>query len=187
MRQPLPPAFFLTDTKRVPDPASAVGYLPENVGVIFRHYDHPDRASLCHSVRELCKQSGRLFLVAGDVALTKAVDADGLHVPSWMRRRNLRIGSDRWVISAVHGQRELRWAEQAGVDAALISPVFATTSHIGASGLGLQRFARLAKSTPLPAYALGGINLKNAGRVCQAGAVGIAGIDLFLPPESNST
>jgi thiamine monophosphate synthase len=42
--------------------------------------------------------------------------------------------------------------------------------------LGALRFARLARASPLPVYALGGVTAANWRRLEESGACGIAGI-----------
>jgi thiamine-phosphate pyrophosphorylase len=79
----------------------------------------------------------------------------------------------------VHGQAEIRTAERAGADLLFLSPVFATSSHIGARPLGLARFAWLARRTPLPVIALGGMNRERGRRLASFGAYGWAGIDAW--------
>jgi thiamine-phosphate pyrophosphorylase len=71
---------------------------------------------------------------------------------------------------------EIRAAERAGADLLFLSPVFATSSHPGARPLGLARFAWLARRTPLPVLALGGMNGPRGRRLASFGAYGWAGI-----------
>jgi thiamine-phosphate pyrophosphorylase len=70
-------------------------------------------------------------------------------------------------------------ARRAGADAALVGPVFATASHPGARPLGPLLFAALARLSPLPVYALGGIEETTARRLKAAGAQGFAAIGAF--------
>jgi thiamine-phosphate pyrophosphorylase len=63
----------------------------------------------------------------------------------------------------------------AHVDAAFLSPVFATSSHPGAASLTPVRAAFIAAAAPVPVYALGGITARNAGLLAPAFA-GLAAI-----------
>jgi thiamine-phosphate pyrophosphorylase len=71
------------------------------------------------------------------------------------------------IIAAAHSEPELRAAWLTGADAALLSPVFATASHPSARTLGVIRFARLAVSTAMPVYALGGVTLSSQKRLSK--------------------
>jgi len=54
--------------------------------------------------------------------------------------------------------------------------VFPTLSHQRAPGLGVVRFTALARTSPLPVYALGGINAATARRLTSSGTAGLAAI-----------
>jgi thiamine-phosphate pyrophosphorylase len=178
-RRGLPPLWFMTDRARVTDPLAVASTLPRGAGVILRDYDAPDRAALAHALADVCRRRGLLFLVAGDDRLAVAVRADGLHLPEWRVRRapGLKRGQPSWLITAAaHGAVSLRRAVLAGVDAALLSPVFPTRSHPGAPHLGSIRFAALAGSTDMPVYALGGMDADSIRRLRGAEMAGVAAI-----------
>jgi thiamine-phosphate pyrophosphorylase len=175
----LPPLIFLTDERRTPDPRAAIASLPPGSAVIVRHYDDPDRAALAGGLAEICRRRGLRFLIAADPALAIRLGADGVHMPEWF----VRHGGARWsrrsswlITAAAHGRRGLIAAAEAGADAALLSPVFPTLSHQCAPGLGVVRFAALARTSPLPVYALGGINATTARRLTSSGTAGLAAI-----------
>ena len=85
------------------------------------------------------------------------------------------------ITAAAHGSRALRAAARAGVDAAVLSPVFATASHPDARPLGPLRFRRLADQCGVPVYALGGVTAATAKALKNSGAVGIAAISGLAP------
>jgi thiamine-phosphate pyrophosphorylase len=101
---------------------------------------------------------------------------------AWRRRR-----PDWLITAAAHGRAGLERAGRAGADAALLAPVFATLSHPRARALGVSRFAALVQASPVPVYALGGVDGANATRLRGTGAVGIAAIGALAraaPPAS---
>ena len=174
----------MTDTQRTPDPVSAVNRLPKGFGVILRHYDAPYRHELAEELARLCRQRHITFLVANDWSLAKRVHADGVHLPEHAVRtsRSLRKRSSNFLVtSAAHSQRSLWHAVHAGVDAVLVSPVFPTSSHPGTRPIGLMRFLNICKISPIPVYALGGIDANATLRFQNSGCVGVAGISLFYP------
>jgi len=147
----------------------AVSRLPEGAGIVFRHYrlDEVARRDLFARVR--AAHPG-LLLLAGPADLAERWGADGSHGRG--RGRGLRSMS-------VHNYTEMRAAELNGADLLFLSPVYTTASHAGAKPLGLARFAWLARRTPLPVIALGGMNPQRGKRLASFGAYGWAGIDAF--------
>lgn len=193
-RKPLPPIaipgrWLVTDARRLPDPLPAVRQLQRGDGVLFRHYELPParRLALARQVAALCRRRGLVLVVAGDARLARAVVADGLHLPQALircaamaRRSGLRL-----VIAAAHDAGAIAQAARCGVDAVLISPVFATASHPGAASLGAVRFAALAiaaRRRGLQAYALGGITPASLRRLRPLPLAGYAAIGIFARP-----
>ena len=179
----LPALILMTDEARLADPVPAACALPAGSAIILRHYDAPERAALARSLAAIAHRRGLVLLVGEDAALARRVGAAGVHLPE---RAIRRAGAVRWqrdwlVTAAVHSHAALCSAASAGADAALLSPVFATASHPNMRALGLHRFASLAQASPLPVYALGGIDSTRAQRLHGSGAVGIAGIGGLIP------
>lgn len=183
----LPGLLLMTDARRLPDPLVAVAHLPRGSGVILRHYGDPAREALACKLARLCARRGLVLLVAGDGALAARIGARGLHLPEARAReiRRFRRARPTWLITvAAHSWPALRAA--AGADAALLSPVFATRSHPGARPLGVLRFAALARRSPVPAYALGGIGAANLRRLKGSCLAGAAAISEFMPRATES-
>lgn len=84
------------------------------------------------------------------------------------------------VFASCHTLDELRTAELLGVDAVVISPVFATRTHPDQPGLLWSGFQQLHEQTTLPAFALGGLKPSHLGLARDYGAIGIAGISGFM-------
>ncbi|MDE1174896.1 MAG: thiamine phosphate synthase [Parvibaculaceae bacterium] len=116
----------------------------------------------------------------------------GCHLPEWALRRFgsmvKNLPAHLLVTAAAHGERAVIAAARAGVDAVLISPVFATASHPGGKSLGVIRFARLARqarSLGLGVYALGGTG--SPASIRRLGGIpisGIAGIGFLGRPQA---
>lgn len=185
----LPPRWLVTDARRLPDPLPAIGRLQRGDGVLFRHYELPpaQRLALARQVARLCRRRGLVLVVAGDVRLARAVAADGLHLPQALigrapmaRRTGLRL-----VIAAAHDAGAVAQAARCGVDAVLVSPVFATASHPGAAPLGVPRLAALAIAATrrgMAVYALGGITPDSFRRLRHLSLAGYAAIGIFAAP-----
>lgn len=114
-----------------------------------------------------------------DVAL--ATGAAGVHLKSNAISPQLirKLVPKGFLITvACHNEEDLLAAS--GADYALISPVFSPLSKTDARApLGLRELTRLARLSPVPLLALGGINEANAVSCITSGAIGVAGISLF--------
>ena len=73
------------------------------------------------------------------------------------------------IIAEINEHMEqIATAARARADAVLLSPVFATRSHPGGRALGPLRFLMLARQSPLPVIALGGMTRQRAARLSSA-------------------
>lgn len=181
----------MTDQRRVANPLETVQLLPPGSGVILRDYEDPYRLDLAHQLAGLCKKRRLVFLVGDDRRLARRVNADGLHLPRWSKHRYHHRRSfaapNHWILSAsVHSLPELFMADRQNVDCVMVSPVFATHSHVGVRGLGPVKLAALARRAAAPVIALGGMERKTVMRLKDSGCVGIAAIGALrsLLPES---
>jgi thiamine-phosphate pyrophosphorylase len=151
----------------------AVERMPRGSGVIFRHYTAPDRRALFVQLKAVCRRRRLLLLLGGSPRQATAWRADGAHGHS----PHVRAARPLLRTTAAHDARDLARAK---AHAVLLSPVFATRSHPGAPGLGPHRFATLARRSPVPVIALGGMNARRFRRLAPLGAYGWAGIDAFM-------
>jgi thiamine-phosphate pyrophosphorylase len=188
----LPRRLALTDPLRAPDPFALLATLPQGAGLIWRAYDAaPSREALQGLARAARRKHVTLFVALAPEAGRRArfhnrhLAEHQLEIPYtdhvWLRAR--RGACHIAVTAAAHSERAVMAAARAGVDAVLISPVFATASHPGAATLGALRFAalaRLARKLGIEAYALGGVtDPGKIRRLTGSGATGVAGIGLF--------
>lgn len=179
-----PACILIAERARLPELERLIGKLPRGSVVILRDYGAVDRAAYAARLARLCRLRRLRLLVAGDARLAVAVGSHGLHLPE----AAARSGDRRWrlwrkpgwlVTAAAHSPRAAALARRAGVDALLLSPVFATTSHPGAAPLGPLLFSAWARRAGLPVYALGGMTAATARRLSGSGAAGIAAIGGF--------
>jgi thiamine-phosphate pyrophosphorylase len=164
-----PPLWFFTDAARLPDPLPVIKQLPKGLcGVVFRHDAAPKRAALGHRIEAICRARRLVLVVAGDARLAASLHA-GLHLRGG-RRGVLKLPP--LVTASAHNPLELARARRAGAGLLFISPVFPTKSHIGAEGLGVTGWRRLARlASGRTAAALGGVtgqSIRALGRGCAA-------------------
>src|SRR5262245_57764779 len=173
----LPPLILMTDQARVPDPVAAARGLPRGSAIILRHTDASMRGALARTLAKIAREHELLLLVAGDARLAADVGAHGLHLPEARAREaaHWRALKPSWLITAAaHSLRGLMAARIARADAALLAPVFATSSHPDRQPLGVMRFRLMAARGGFPVYALGGISAQTVKRLKDANLVGIA-------------
>ena len=115
-----------------------------------------------------------------DVAM--AAGAQGVHLgsddvaPEIVRR----IVPPDFVIGVSVGD-DLDVARVRGADYVAIGPVFGVGGTGGAgTAIGVARFVDLARQCALPAVAVGGVSVENAGAIMRAGASGLAVISALF-------
>ncbi len=81
-----------------------------------------------------------------------------------------RARHPRWLITAAAARRP----RDGAVDAVFLSPVFPTRSHPEGASLSAVRANAIAQALTVPAYALGGVDARNAALL--KGFVGLAAI-----------
>jgi thiamine-phosphate pyrophosphorylase len=179
----LPPALFVTDPARTPEPETIAARLPRGFGVVYRHFGAADRGVVARRLAGICRARGLVLLVAADPALALQADADGVHWPFRLRGQ-ARLWRSRFRLQTLsaHSGRELRAAAGFPVDAVLLSTVFASRSPSAGPGMGALRFAKLAAPAAKPVYALGGMTAQTACQVAISGGfAAVEGLALFGP------
>ena len=162
---PIPRIWMMTDERMGERLWDALARLPRGSGVVFRHYEAPDRAALLHRVARVAARRGLLLVVAG---------GGGVHVHN--ARRAIPAGIRT---ASAHSRREAIAAIRAGANALFVSPVFATRSHPGARALGRARLGLIIRGLTIPVIALGGVDARRAKGLPRS-IHGWAGIDAWL-------
>ena len=126
---------------------------------------------------QLCHDYGALFLVNDRVDLALAVNADGIHLgqqdlPIAIARQI--IGPNRIIGRSTTNPQEMAKSIAEGADYIGVGPVYETPTKVGkaAAGLGYVNYA--ATNSPVPWFAIGGIDQTNLGDVLKAGAKQVA-------------
>ncbi len=99
---------------------------------------------------------------------------DGIHLTSKALMESASRPAGMLVGASCHDERELAKAEELGVDYAVLGPVKDTASHPGATPLGWDRFAALARDRVMPVYAIGGLARSDIAEARRNGAHGVA-------------
>lgn len=124
----------------------------------------------------VARRRGLKLLIAADPSLALEVGAHGVHWPE-ARLAEARKWRGRFMFqtASAHSRRAIDRAAKTGVDAALVSTVFPSTSKSAGAPMGRLAFTRLCQKAPLPLFALGGVKAANALQIADAG--GLAAIE----------
>lgn len=166
----VPRRVLLSDARNDAVLEEAIARLGPGDALVFRHY-HLSGA-----------ERRRRFGRPARLARLRGVTVIGARVPRGWRVEG-RYGSAREVsgqrgvrLATAHSLQEIGAAVRAGADAILLSPVFPTRSHPGGKVLGPLRFLLLARQSPLPVIALGGMTRERAARLPVHGWAAIDGL-----------
>jgi thiamine-phosphate pyrophosphorylase len=135
------------------------------------------RLQQARALRELCSRHGALFVVNDRIDLAQAVDADGVHLgqgdlPPALARRLL--GPEKLIGRSTHAISQLRQAVADGCDYVGVGPVNATPTKPGREPVGLDYVRQAATESPIPFFAIGGIEPANLAAVQAAGGMRVA-------------
>ena len=136
-----------------------------------------ERLEQARALRQLCARHGALFIVNDRIDIALAVDADGVHLgqgdlPVAVARRLL--GPERLIGRSTHAIDQLRQAVVDGCDYVGVGPVNATPTKPGRQPVGLDYVRQAAAESPLPFFAIGGIDSARLPAVRAAGAGRVA-------------
>jgi thiamine-phosphate pyrophosphorylase len=128
------------------------------------------------------RRSGALLFVNDRLDVALALEVAGAHVGHrslGVRVARELLGDALWLGASVRDAREAAAAADEGADYVFLGTIFATPSHPGHAGMGLEGLAAVTGSVrrlaaELPVVAIGGLDVARAGEVLGAGAHGIA-------------
>lgn len=134
-------------------------------------------------IKEICRGKA-IFLINDRIDVSKAVDADGVHIgqddmPIQLARQLL--GSDKIIGLTVHDIKEALEAEREGADYVGLSPIFVTSTKKDAGeGIGPERIREVKDALSIPVVTIGGINRENCVSVIQSGADSLVAISAVV-------
>lgn len=155
-----------------------------------KRLDITHRAQRARQLRELCAQSGALFIMNDDPVLAAEIGADGVHLgrdDGDISAARAKVGGD--VLIGVSCYDELQRARDAvtqGADYVAFGSVFASHVKPKAVNASLDLIRQARQEIPVPIVAIGGIDLSNAEQVFRAGAHALAVITALYCAEDVS-
>lgn len=162
--------MLLSDARNDAGLEEAIARLGAGDALVFRHYHLAGKAR-----RKRFDRLGRLARLRG-VAVIGARVPRGWRVDGTYGSASEVSGQEGVRLATAHSLQEIGAAVRARADAVLLSPVFPTRSHPGGRVLGPVRFLLLARLSPLPVIALGGMTRSRASRLPVHGWAAIDGL-----------
>ena len=173
------PLIFMTDPSRVPDIIEAAEKLPRGAAIIYRHFGSAHRFVDAEALRQVTFKRGQQLLIGADPELAIEVGADGVHFRRDAKLEALKLWRQRcpdWIISMAGIKSGEYKGDLSILDGLLVSSVFPSQSPSAGEPMGVEKFSEIARTLPVPIFALGGVNTKTAPKLLGSGAAGIAGI-----------
>lgn len=139
--------------------------------------------SLAQDLREVCAESGALFIVNDYLDIALASGADGLHLgqedlPLPVARGLLP--ADKIVGISTATVEEALQAQEQGADYIAVGSIYPSPSKSGTRLAGLTTLQQVKNRVSIPVVAIGGINDDNVIEVMKAGADAVAVISAVL-------
>ncbi len=139
------------------------------------------------ALRTLCQQHNALFIINDDLALAKAVQADGVHVgrdDSALSIARQALGKAAIIGVSCYNQLQLALsAAEQGADYIAFGSFFPSPTKPNAPRATLELLQQARQQLMLPICAIGGITLENAPDLLVNGADMLAVItDVFNNP-----
>ena len=137
------------------------------------------RLRLGEAVAGRVRAAGGILTVGGDVALARALGADGVHLGGGSGAEAIAaareaLGPAALIGVSAHAPQEIAQAAADGADYATLSPIFPTASKPGyGPALGPEGIVA-ARKAGLPVVALGGIEPETVAACREAGAAAVA-------------
>lgn len=140
----------------------------------------------------LCKQYKVPLIINDSVKLCLTLDADGVHLGAEdgnLSEIRARLGQYKILGASCYNRFDLALAaQQAGVSYVAFGACFSSSTKPNAPVADLALFKQAREKLAIPAVAIGGITLKNAPLVINAGANAIAVINaIFSAADVKST
>jgi thiamine-phosphate pyrophosphorylase len=181
-RIPDPPLLLVTDRQQARQPLGEIVAAALAAGcrwVSLREKDLPqdEQALLARQLLPAVRSAGARLLVHGDAALAALAHADGVHLPAGadLEATRVRLGRDKLIGISVHTAGEAAAIVPGHLDYFLAGPAFETPSKPGyGPEIGRKGLAEIARATPVPVLAIGGVNALRVPELIAAGAAGVA-------------
>ena len=141
--------------------------------VMLREKDlSPDEyAPLAEKVCRACEGCGVTLIIHHFTQTARALGIKNIHLPLPELTEELCEEFDR-VGTSIHSAEQLTAAQKLGADYVTAGHIFPTQSKEGLPPRGLAFLSDICRRSPLPVYAIGGIDIDKLPFIALAGAFG---------------
>lgn len=151
-----------------------------------KNSDDQTRLTEAGKLKEVCRKYGALFFMNDRVDLAIALDADGVHLgqqdlPIALARQLL--GPQKLIGRSTTNPEEMAKAIEEGADYIGVGPVYETPTKPGKKAAGLEYVQYAVKNSPIPWFAIGGIDMQNIDDVLLAGAERVCVVRSIMQAE----
>lgn len=133
--------------------------------------------SIARQLRHLTRKTSTLLIINDRPDIARLCEADGVH----LGQEDLAIQDVRETLppemiigASTHDPTQLSQAIRQGVDYVGVGPTFPSSTKAFDSFAGLDYVRHAMHHSPVPAFAIGGINLQTIGEVLKAGGKRVA-------------
>lgn len=138
-----------------------------------KHLPDDELAAVAHATRILCERLGVLFIVNDRPGVAVEIGADGVHVgQDDMPVAEVRelVGPDMLIGLSTHAPAEIDVVDASLVDYIGVGPIHATPTKPGRPAVGLELVRYASNHSPVPFFAIGGLDASNIAETVDAGA-----------------
>ncbi len=139
------------------------------------------------AILPLCRRYHVPLIINDSIKLCMTLDADGVHIGAEdgnLSEVRARLGKGKILGASCYNQLDLAVAaQQANADYVAFGACFASSTKPNAPIANLNLFKQAQAQLNIPAVAIGGITLKNAPLVIDAGASAIAVINAIFSAD----
>ncbi|MDJ0731708.1 MAG: thiamine phosphate synthase [Crocosphaera sp.] len=151
-----------------------------------KNIDDIIRLEMCQKLCELCHKYDALFIVNDRADIALEVNADGVHlgqqdIPIALAKRIL--GPNKIIGRSTTNPQEMAKAVAEGADYIGVGPVYATPTKPDKQPAGLDYVKYAACHSPIPWFAIGGIDENNVTKVIESGATQVAVVRAIMEAD----
>ncbi len=155
-----------------------------------KHLPDEELASVAKAAHILCEQLDTLLIVNDRPWVAREAEADGVHVgqddiPTTEVRE--LVGPDMLVGLSTHTPDQIDAVDASVVDYIGVGPIHETPTKPGRPAVGEQLIRYAAVNSPVPFFAIGGLDVGNVGQALDAGATRVCvlrAIAAAIDPET---
>jgi thiamine-phosphate pyrophosphorylase len=138
-----------------------------------KHLADDELAAVANAARALCERLGALLVINDRPSVAVEAGADGVHVgQDDLGAAEVRelVGPDVLIGVSTHAPREIDAIDAGLVDYIGVGPIHETPTKLGRPAVGLELIRYAAEHSPVPFFAIGGLDPGNVAEAVAAGA-----------------